>query len=257
MPIRKNTSAKSTTDKVTMTRGNTKRRKPINQDLMAKIDPLTENQEKVFKAWDEGKHLFIYGCAGTGKTFIALFKALEACLAGVPSYDQVYLVRSLVPSREIGFLPGSSDDKADIYQIPYKHMVKYMFQLTNDDAFDMLYDNLKGQGTIKFWSTSFIRGVTLDNSVVIVDEFQNLSGHELDSIVTRVGENTRIIFCGDVMQTDLVREREKNGIYDFMRIIERMPDDFAMIEMGIDDICRSGLLRNYLITKLGLNVRFN
>ena len=135
-------------------------------------------------------------------------------------------------------------------------MVKYMFELTNDDAFDMLYDNLKGQGTIKFWSTSFIRGVTLDNSVVIVDEFQNLSGHELDSIVTRVGENTRIIFCGDVMQSDLIREREKNGIYEFMRIIERMPDDFAMVEMGIDDICRSGLLRNYLVTKMGLNIRF-
>ena len=93
--------------------------------------------------------------------------------------------------------------------------------------------------------------------MVIVDEFQNLSGHELDSIVTRVGENTRIVFCGDVMQTDLVREREKNGIYDFMRIIERMPDDFTMVEMGIDDICRSGLLRNYIVTKNALNVRFN
>jgi predicted ribonuclease YlaK len=251
MAIKKNSNGN-----VTMNRGNTKRRKPINHDLMTKISPLTENQEKVFKAWDEGKHLFIYGCAGTGKTFIALYKALQACLGNVPSYDQVYLVRSLVPSREIGFLPGTSDDKADVYQIPYKHMVKYMFELTNDDAFDMLYDNLKGQGTIKFWSTSFIRGVTLDNSVVIVDEFQNLSGHELDSIVTRVGENTRIIFCGDVMQSDLIREREKNGIYEFMRIIERMPDDFAMVEMGIDDICRSGLLRNYLVTKMGLNIRF-
>lgn len=247
---------KTTAGTVVMNR-KAKRRKPINHDLMTKITPLTENQEKVFKAWDEGKHLFIYGCAGTGKTFMALYKALYACLNNVPSYDQVYLVRSLVPSREIGFLPGTSDDKADIYQIPYKHMVKYMFELQNDDAFEMLYDNLRGQGTIKFWSTSFIRGVTLDNSVVIVDEFQNLSGHELDSIVTRVGENTRIVFCGDVFQTDLVREREKNGIYDFMRIIERMPDDFAMVEMGVDDICRSGLLRNYLVTKNSLNVRFN
>lgn len=235
----------------------TRRHKPINTGLMTTINPLTDNQEKIFKAWDEGKHLFIYGCAGTGKTFCALYKALQACLSDVPGYDQVYLVRSLVATREIGFLPGDHEDKSSLYQIPYKHMVKYMFELSNDDAFEMLYDNLKGQGTIKFWSTSFLRGITLDNSVVIIDEVQNLSGHELDSIVTRVGENTRIVFCGDVMQTDLVKEREKNGIYDFIRIIERMPEDFAMIEMGVDDICRSGLLRNYLVTKDALNIRFN
>ena len=230
-----------------------KRRKPIHQDLMTTITPLTENQEKVFKAWDEGKHLFIYGCAGTGKTFIALYKALQACLNNVPSYDQVYLVRSLVPSREIGFLPGTSDDKADIYQIPYKHMVKYMFELQNDDAFEMLYDNLRGQGTIKFWSTSFIRGVTLDNSVVIVDEFQNLNFHELCSIITRVGENTRIVFCGDASQSDLTKTNERNGIYDFMRILNCI-QSFSMIEFGIDDIVRSGLVRDFLVAKNALNL---
>lgn len=237
--------------------GRTKRRKPINTLAMRKIEPLTENQEKLFKAWDDGKHLFIYGVAGTGKTFCALYKALEACLKDVPSYDQIYMVRSLVPTREIGFLPGDHDDKSSLYQIPYKHMVKYMFEMQSDDAFNMLYDNLKGQETIKFWSTSFLRGITIDNSVVIIDEMQNLSGHELDSIITRVGENTRIVFCGDVMQTDLIREKEKNGIYDFMRIVERMPDSFEMIEMGVNDICRSGLLRDYIITKNALNIRFN
>ena len=231
------------------TRAKSKKRHPINTDLMTKIEPLTENQKKIFKSWDEGKHLFIYGAAGTGKTFCALYKGLYDCLKMTPSYDSVYLVRSLVATREIGFLPGDHEDKSSLYQIPYKNMVKYMFEMGNDSDFDALYGALKAQETIKFWSTSFLRGVTLDNCVIIIDEMQNLNFHELDSIITRVGENTRIIFCGDAMQTDLTRTNEKNGIHDFMRILERMPDDFTMIEMGIDDICRSGLVRNYLIAK--------
>jgi predicted ribonuclease YlaK len=216
---------------------------------MVKVEPLSENQEKIFKAWDEGKHLFIYGCAGTGKTFTALYKALYDSLSATPSYERVYLVRSLVATREIGFLPGDHEDKSSLYQIPYKNMVKYMFEMGNDQDFDMLYGQLKAQESIKFWSTSFLRGITLDNSVIIIDEMQNLNFHELDSIITRVGENSRIVFCGDAMQTDLIKDREKNGIHDFMRILEMMPDDFAMIEMGIDDICRSGLVRNYLLAK--------
>ena len=230
-------------------RGNVKKRQPINTDRMVPVVPLTENQKKIFKAWDEGKHLFIYGAAGTGKTFCALYKGLYDCLKATPSYDQVYLVRSLVATREIGFLPGDHEDKSSLYQIPYKNMVKYMFEAANDTDFEMLYGALKAQETIKFWSTSFLRGVTLDNSVVIIDEMQNLNFHELDSIITRVGENTRIVFCGDAMQTDLRNNNERNGIHDFMRILEVMPDDFAMIEMGIDDICRSGLVRNYLVAK--------
>ena len=230
-------------------RGKVKKRQPINTDRMVKVEPLTENQKKIFKAWDEGKHIFIYGAAGTGKTFCALYKGLYDCLKSTPSYDQVYLVRSLVATREIGFLPGDHEDKSSLYQIPYKNMVKYMFEAANDSDFEMLYGSLKAQETIKFWSTSFLRGVTLDNSVIIIDEMQNLNFHELDSIITRVGENTRIVFCGDAMQTDLRNNNERNGIHDFMRILEMMPDDFAMVEMGIDDICRSGLVRNYLVAK--------
>ena len=231
------------------TRSKSQRRLPVNADLMVKVEPLSENQEKIFKAWDEGKHLFIYGCAGTGKTFTALYKALYDTLKATPDYERVYLVRSLVATREIGFLPGDHEDKSSLYQIPYKNMVKYMFEMGNDQDFDMLYGQLKQQESIKFWSTSFLRGITLDNSVIIIDEMQNLNFHELDSIITRVGENSRIVFCGDAMQTDLIKDREKNGIHDFMRILEVMPDDFAMIEMGIDDICRSGLVRNYLLAK--------
>ena len=234
----------------TKTRGKqTKRRLPISTDLMVDVNPLTDNQKKMFDAWDAGKHMFIYGCAGTGKTFCALYKALYDCLKPTPNYQSVYLVRSLVSTREIGFLPGDHEDKSSLYQIPYKNMVKYMFELGNENDFEMLYGALKGQDTIKFWSTSFLRGVTLDNSVIIIDEMQNLNFHELDSIITRVGENSRIVFCGDAMQTDLTKTNEKNGIHDFMRILELMPEDFELIEMGIDDICRSGLVRNYLLAK--------
>ena len=229
----------------------TKRKKPVSigAEKMVSVAPLTENQERIFKSWDEGKHLFIYGAAGTGKTFCALYKALYDTLKATPNYDSVYLVRSLVATREIGFLPGDHEDKSSLYQIPYKNMVKYMFEMGNDSDFEVLYGALKAQESVKFWSTSFLRGVTLDNSVIIIDEMQNLNFHELDSIITRVGENTRIVFCGDAMQSDLIRDKEKNGIHDFMRILEMMPDDFDMIEMGIDDICRSGLVRNYLVAK--------
>ena len=237
---------------MTATKTRTKRKRsalPISNAMMTSVVPLTENQEKIFKAWEDGKHMFIYGCAGTGKTFCALYNALHDVLSTTPSYDSVYLVRSLVATREIGFLPGDHEDKSSLYQIPYKNMVKYMFELSNDRDFEVLYGQLKAQESVKFWSTSFLRGVTLDNSVIIIDEMQNLNFHELDSIITRVGENSRIIFCGDAMQTDLVKDREKNGIHDFMRILEHMPDDFTMVEMGIDDICRSGLVRNYLLAK--------
>ena len=236
------------------TRQKTKRRNPIDSDLMVPIEPLTENQLKMFDAWDEGKHLFVYGAAGTGKTFCALYKALYDCLKETPSYENVYIVRSLVATREIGFLPGDHEDKSSLYQIPYKNMVKYMFEMGSDKDFEALYGALKAQETIKFWSTSFVRGVTLDNSVILIDEMQNLNFHELDSIITRVGENTRIIFCGDAMQSDLKNGNERNGIHDFMRILELMNEDFTLIEMGIDDICRSGLVRNYLIAKQSLHL---
>jgi len=128
-------------------------------------------------------------------------------------------------------------------------MVKYMFQMPSDADFEMLYGNLRSQETIKFWSTSFLRGTTLDDAIIVVDEFQNLNFHELDSIITRVGENTKIVFCGDASQTDLTKTNERNGIVDFMKIIRAMPS-FDMIEFGIDDIVRSGLVKEYLISKL-------
>lgn len=229
-----------------------KRRKPINSNYLLNIEPLTENQEVMFKEYDSGKNIYASGCAGTGKTFVALYLALRDVLNEDSPYEKIYIVRSLVATREIGFLPGTHEDKASLYQIPYKNMVKYMFEMPDDAAFDMLYEGLKSQETISFWSTSFLRGSTLDKAIVIVDECQNLNFHELDSIMTRVGEDTRIMFCGDANQSDLQKINEKTGILDFQRIIASMTDDFAMIEYGIEDIVRSGLVKNYLIAKLNL-----
>ena len=230
-----------------------KRKKPIGQELLLDIEPLTDNQRKLFESYDAGKHIVAHGVAGSGKTFLCLFKALQDVLSEYTPYEKIYIVRSLVPTREIGFLPGSHDDKASLYQIPYKNMVKYMFQMPSDADFEMLYGNLKAQETISFWSTSFIRGTTLDNCIIIVDELENLNFHELDSIITRVGENTKILFCGDASQSDLIRQNEKNGVVDFMKIIRSMPS-FGIVEFGVDDVIRSGLIKEYLIAKMELNL---
>ncbi len=226
-----------------------KRKKPINTNYLLNIEPITDNQKRFFDSYKEGKHIVAYGTAGTGKTFITLYNALSEILDDKTPYERIYLVRSLVSTREIGFLPGDHEDKADIYQIPYKNMVKYMFQMPSDADFEMLYGNLKAQESIKFWSTSFIRGTTLDNAIVIVDEFQNLNFHELDSIITRIGENSKIMFCGDASQTDLIKTNDRNGIVDFMNILRKMPS-FDIIEFDINDIVRSGLVKEYIIAKL-------
>ena len=213
------------------------------------IEPISENQKRLFDSYKEGKQIVAYGCAGTGKTFITLYNAIRDVLDENTPYEKIYIVRSLVATREIGFLPGDHEDKSDIYQVPYKHMVKYMFQMSSDADFEMLYGNLKAQDTIKFWSTSFLRGTTLDNAIVIVDEYQNLNFHELDSIITRIGENSKICFCGDARQTDLIKTNDRNGIVDFMNILRKM-SSFDIIEFEIEDIVRSGLVKEYIIAKM-------
>ena len=226
-----------------------RRKKPINSDLLVDIDPLTDNQEKFYKAYDEGKHLLAFGCAGTGKTFIALYKALKEVLDLETPYEKIYIVRSLVSTREIGFLPGDHEDKSYLFQVPYKKMVKYMFEMPTDTDFELLYGKLKEQETISFWSTSFIRGTTLDKAIVIVDEYQNLNFHELDSIITRVGQDSKIMFCGDATQTDLIKTNERNGVIDFMKILRIMPS-VDIIEFGLEDIVRSGFVKEYLLAKM-------
>ena len=227
-----------------------RRKKPLSTGYLLGVEPITDNQKVLFDSYSAGKNLVAYGAAGTGKTFITLYNAIKDVLDDSTPYEQIYIVRSLVATREIGFLPGDYEDKSDIYQVPYKHMVKYMFQMPSDADFEMLYGNLKSQDTIKFWSTSFLRGTTLDHSIILVDEFQNLNFHELDSIITRVGENSKIMFCGDATQSDLVKTNDRNGIVDFMNVLRKMPS-FDIIEFGIDDIVRSGLVKEYIVAKLG------
>lgn len=227
--------------------------KDVKIDNMVKINPLTDNQTAAFNAYKEGKNLFLYGAAGTGKTFISLYLALQEVLRNETPYDTVYLVRSAVPTREIGFLPGDEEDKTALFQVPYQNMVKFMFEQPNEVAFNNLYDKLKNQGSLFFLTTSFLRGITLDNAIIIVDECQNLNFHELDSITTRIGQDSKIIFCGDVMQSDLQKQSEKEGIASFMKILDAMTE-FDLVEFNIGDIVRSGLVKSYLVNKIKLGM---
>jgi predicted ribonuclease YlaK len=238
---------------VGMTAKQMKRKKPINTDMLRDIGPLTQNQQVLYDSYASNKNIVAYGCAGTGKTFITLYNALKDVLDEKTPYEKIYIVRSLVATREIGFLPGDHEDKSTLYQLPYKAMVKYMFEMPTEADFQMLYGNLKAQDTIDFWSTSFIRGTTFDKSIIIVDEYQNLNYHELDSIMTRVGQDSKIMFCGDATQTDLVRTNERNGIVDFMRVL-RLMESVEVIEFGVEDIVRSGLVKEYILAKLQLNL---
>jgi phosphate starvation-inducible PhoH-like protein/PhoH-like ATPase len=230
-----------------------KKNKEINHSNLVTIKSITDNQKVVFDSWKKDKNQFLFGAAGTGKTFISLYLALRDVLDLKKSYDKVVLVRSLIPTREIGFLPGDEEDKAALYQVPYQNMVQFMFEMQNEQQFNNLYDKLKGQGTLYFLSTSFLRGLTFDNTIIIVDECQNMNFHELDTIITRVGQDSKIVFCGDFDQTDLVRQNERNGLHDFLRILSEM-EEFNCTEFTIGDIVRSGFVRSYLINKIKLGI---
>ena len=230
-----------------------KKNKDINANSLVAIKHITDNQKIVFDTWKKGKNQFLFGAAGTGKTFVSLYLSLKDVLDLKTKFDKVVLVRSLIPTRDIGFLPGDEEDKASLYQVPYMNMVQFMFEMSNEQQFNTLYDRLKGQGTLFFLSTSFLRGLTFDNSIIIVDECQNLNFHELDTIITRVGQDSKIIFCGDFDQTDLTRQNEKNGLHDFLRILMEM-EEFNCLEFTIGDIVRSGFVRSYLINKVKLGI---
>ena len=229
--------------------------KDITYNQLSTIKPVTDSQKLVFESWKKGMNQFLFGCAGTGKTFISLYLALQEVLKNETPYDKVIVVRSLIPTREIGFLPGDEEDKAALYQVPYSNMMQFMFEQPNEQAFSMLYDRLKAQGSFYFLSTSFLRGLTFDNSIIIVDECQNLNFHELDTIITRVGQDSKIMFCGDFGQSDLAKLNERNGLMDFLQILQEM-QEFNCTEFDIGDIVRSGFVRSYLIqkTKLGMGI---
>jgi len=201
---------------------------------LKEIEPLTKSQVAVF---DSYKHLMLHGCAGTGKTFISLYLALDDLQK--EEYSRIVLVRSAVPTREMGFLPGTEDEKSKVYEAPYVSIMQELFSRGDNP-----YGQLKQKGVINFLTTSYIRGTTFNDSVIIVDECQNMTFHELDSIITRVGKNCRIIFCGDFFQSDL----KNSGLKDFIKIIKGMYE-FDFIEFGISDIVRSDFVRSYLTEK--------
>ena len=227
----------------------------ISHTELNDIKPITDNQKEVFASYGKGQNLFLYGVAGTGKTFVALYNALKDVLDPKSPRERVYIVRSLLPTRDIGFLPGDEEDKSYLYQVPYQNMVRFMFKQPDERSFDQLYNNLRNQGTIDFLSTSFLRGITIDNGVIIVDECQNLNFHELDTIMTRVGQDTKIIFAGDIQQTDLTKTNDRNGILDFVNIMQQMKE-VDCIEFDLNDIVRSGMLKSYLIEKIKLGLHY-
>lgn len=225
----------------------------ITSKNLVKVEPITDNQKIAFDEYEKGQNLFLYGAAGTGKTFISLYNSLKEVLNDRNKYERVILVRSAVPTRDIGFLPGDEEDKTILFQVPYQNMVQFMFEMPTEQSFMQLYDQLKRQDTVLFLTTSFLRGVTLDNSIVIVDECQNLNFHELDTIMTRIGQNSKIIFCGDFFQTDLQKNSEKEGMQVFISILNKM-EEFSCVEFTVADIVRSGIVRNYLINKIKLGI---
>ena len=227
---------------------NGKRNKVQHNSLTVKYDdlleykPLTLTQEKVYEAWDDNFNLVLTGSAGTGKTFIAIYLALESVLEPNSQYDRLVIIRSMVPTREMGFMPGTKEEKEAVYITPYKAIADELF---GEKA---SWNKLVHKDKVSFESTSFIRGQTLDDSIIIVDEFQNLNFHELDSVVTRVGRNSRIIFCGDYQQSDFKYQDDKDGILKFLGSVEQLKY-FQILNFGWEDIVRSDFVRDYIMTK--------
>lgn len=216
---------------------------PVQYQNLRAISPLTQTQKEFCTAYDNGTEAFmLHGVAGTGKTFLAFYKGLQEVLLS-SGKKRLVIMRSAVPSREIGYLPGSEEEKMAAYQIPY---VDICSRLCNHPQ---AWEKLIAQKAVEFWSTSYIRGITLEDAIIVVDECQNLIDQELNSIMTRVGSRSKIIFCGDFRQTDLTKKHDQSGLLEFMKTIKMM-SEFTTIEFGIDDIVRSALVKSYIIARL-------
>ncbi len=211
------------------------------------IEPLTENQRLTFEKYHDGKNLLLHGIAGTGKSFLSIYLSLQNILSDPSRYKKLIIVRSVVPTRDMGFLPGNNKEKTKVYEAPYQAIFTELFG--RGDA----YEYLKNKGVVDFISTSFIRGITLNDCIIVVDEIANMTLHELDSVITRVGKNCKIIFCGDFRQSDFTKEHEKNGLTDFMRIIQRMRT-FDYVDFTEHDIVRSAMVKEYIIAKDRLKI---
>jgi phosphate starvation-inducible protein PhoH len=225
----------------------------ITHHSLLDIQPIGDVQKNVFEAYGENKNIFSHGVAGSGKTFILLYLALKEVLDKRTPYERVVIIRSLLPSRDVGFLPGTLEEKSDLYQDPYRILVRTMFEMPSDADFLQLYDKLVAQGSLEFITTSFLRGQTFDRTIVVVDEFQNMIFSELDTLITRVGQESKVMFAGDTAQTDL-KNGNVSGHQRFTTILESMKE-FYIAEFGFGDIVRSGLVRSYLIAKHNLGMK--
>lgn len=226
---------------------NQKKQKQPQHFSLRHVKPLTVNQQSTFESWYQDQNLLLHGVAGTGKTYISLYLALKEVLKPDSQFNNIIIVRSTVPSRDMGFLPGKVDEKAKIYEEPYRDICDDLFGRGDG------YDILKTKRMVQFTTTSFLRGMTFRDAIVIVDECQNMVMQELDTIITRMGDNSRIIFCGDFRQTDLQKEKEKAGLHAFMRVLDHTAL-FDRVEFGPEDIVRSGLVKAYILAKLELGV---
>jgi phosphate starvation-inducible protein PhoH len=226
-----------------------KKKKKLNQQQqqnhfsLRTISPLTLNQSSTFKAFEQGKHLLLHGVAGTGKTYISLYLALNEVL-NKSKYKHIVVIRSVVPSRDMGFLPGSAKEKARVYEEPYKMICDDLFGRGDG------YDILKMKHMLDFTTTSFLRGVTFNDAIIIVDECQNMTDMETHTILTRVGENSKIIFCGDFRQKDYMKEQ--SGIYNLLKIA-KIISTFSIIEFTKNDVVRSGFVKEYLFARMELD----
>ena len=182
------------------------------------------------------------GSAGSGKSFLALYLSLKELLNAGSYYRKIIIIRSAVPSRDIGFVPGTLEEKSKIYQEPYMNIVNELVQ--RGDAWHFLLN----KEIIEFQTTSFLRGLTFRDCIIVFDEFQSATFHEIDSVLTRVGENCRFILCGDYAQNDLNNKKEKSGFQDAVKILAKLKD-VSQVQFTIDDVVRSGFVRQYLIEK--------
>lgn len=220
----------------------------IKLENLHPFEPKTQNQMNARDAWNDGYNLVLNGSAGTGKTFLALRLALEKVLDRETEFDELVVIRSIVPTRDIGFLPGDEDEKKLAYEAPYIGLCNEIF----GDA--EAWSKLKNQHKVRFESTSFIRGTTFNNAIIVVDEMQNLNFHELDSVITRVGHQCKFIMCGDYYQSDFQKDNDKKGILQFMNIVVQL-NQFEVIEFTWKDIVRSDFVRDYIMTKEMLGIK--
>ena len=219
----------------------------VSFDELEKIEPITDNQKKAFESGDKGYNLILTGSAGTGKTFIALYNAFKEMLDKPELYRRIMIMRSMVPTRDAGHLPGTKEEKEDPYKVPYKSICDEIF------GYKGAYGKLTTANKLTFETTSYIRGATFDQTIIVVDEMQNLNFHELDSVITRVGNDCKIIFCGDYLQSDFKYNDDKDGIIKFISIVEQMRF-FRVVNFGWEDIVRSDLVRDYIMTKEMMNI---